>query len=80
MQIENGSCTPFAMYFQKTHVNILCTFCRECHKLYICHSGMIIEKRDVNYSTIAVWVRRKITFLLKFRPYLPKQTISLQIF
>ena len=37
---------------------------RECRKFYVCFSEMISEKRDVNYSTIETWIRRKITFSL----------------
>ena len=37
---------------------------RDCPKFYVRLSEMVSEKRDVNYSTIATWVRRKITFSL----------------
>ena len=57
MQIEHGSFTPLVM-------SATGGMSRECRKFYVCLSEMISEKRDVNYSTIVTWIRRKMTFSL----------------
>ena len=57
MQIEQGSFTPLVMLATDG-------MSRGCRKFFIRLSEMISEKHDVNYSTIATWIRRKITFLL----------------
>ena len=56
MQIEKGSFTPLVM-------STTGGMSRECRKFYVRLSEMIIEKRDGNYSTIATWIRRKITLI-----------------
>ena len=57
MQIELGSFTPLLM-------SVTGGMSRECRKFYVRLSEMISEKRDVNHSTIATWIRRKIRFSL----------------
>ena len=57
MEIEHDSFTPLVM--SETG-----GMSRESRKFYVRLSQMISEKRDVNYSTIATWIRRKITFSL----------------
>ena len=58
VQIEHGSFTPLVM-------STTAGMSRECRKFYGCLSEMISEKRDVNYTAIAAWIRRKIKFSLK---------------
>ena len=57
MQTGHGSLTPLVM-------SATGGMKRDCRKFYARLSEMINEKRDVNYSTIATWIRRKITFSL----------------
>ena len=55
MQIEHGSFTPLV-------ISATGAMSRECRNFYVRLSKMISEKRDD--STIATWIRRKITFSL----------------
>ena len=55
MQIEQGSFTPLG-------ISVTSGMSRGCPKFYFGLSEMISGKRDVNYSTIATWIRRKINF------------------
>ena len=57
MQIEHGSFTPLVM--SATGV-----MSRERRKCYVHLLETMSEKRDVSYSTIATWIRKKITFSL----------------
>ena len=57
MQIEHGSITPLVML-------ATAGMSREYRKFCARFSEMVKEKSDVRYSTIATWIRRKITFSL----------------
>ena len=57
MQIEHGSFIPLVM-------SATGRMSRECRKFYVCLLEILIEKRGVNYSTIATGIRRKIKFSL----------------
>ena len=57
MQIEHGSFTPLV-------ISATGGMDRECQKFYVRLSEMVSEKRDVNCSTTATWIRREITFSL----------------
>jgi hypothetical protein len=57
LQVEHGSFTPLVM-------SATGGMGRECHKFYSRLSEIIAEKRGQNYSIIASWIRRKISFSL----------------
>ena len=57
MQVEHGSFTPLVM-------SATGGMGRECQKFYNRLAEMISEKRNMDYSIIATWIRRKISFSL----------------
>ena len=57
IQIEQGSFIPLVMLATDG-------MSTECRKFFVRLSEMVSEKHGVNYSTIATWIRRKITFSL----------------